>query len=125
MESAIFSKPQLNYEGERDDFRSLFDFVDSVMGDGAFVRYRKRTPIGGLAPAYFEAITLGLWRVLKALAQTDHTDIRNALIDTVQSDEFRSFVGSGSNSIQKFNGRINTIETSMRNLINDTVGTAD
>ena len=42
--------------------------------------------------------------------------VKNTLIETVQSEDFRGFVGPGSNSLTKFNGRINTITNGLLQL---------
>lgn len=117
MEDIIFEKIPFDYEQERKDFLRLFDCIASTLGEGAFVRHRNNKPIGGLAPAYFEAITLGIWNKLDNLHELSIDKVQNVLIDTVQSEKFRSFVGSGSNANQKFQGRIKTIEETLGALI--------
>jgi len=119
MEGIIFERIPFKYEQELDDFVKLFDFLGNVLGEGAFVRYRSGKPIGGLAPAYYEAVTLGVWSKLDYIINLEPEKIREKLVDTLQSDIFRNFVGSGSNAAQKFRGRIETIENSLEELISN------
>lgn len=117
MEAVIIKKKPIDYIQERTDFRRLFDYLAVVMGRGAFVRYRGRKPIGGLAPAHFEAVTLGVWRVIDDLEKVDDGVVRTKIIDIVQSKEFRQFVGPGSNSLTKFKGRVDTVQKALSELI--------
>lgn len=117
MEEMIFERISFDYKQETNDFVKLFDYLEQILNEGAFVRYRNNKPIGGLAPAYFEAVTLGVWNKLSELTNISHEDVREKLIDTLQSEKFRSYVGSGSNARPKFNGRINTIEEALEELI--------
>lgn len=117
MEEVILGKRPFNYTKEAEVFNRLFEYLKDVMGEGAFVRYRNGSPIGGLAPAYFEAVTLGVQNVFNELQGVGRKDVRSKLIETVESTEFRQFVGSGSNALHKFNGRINSIESALRGLL--------
>ena len=117
MEAVILGKRDFDYETEQRDFELLFRTLNFIMEDGAFVRYRGKNPVGGLAPAYFEAVTLGMWHVLKKVKKIPPERIRETLIKTLQSDEFRDNVGSGSNSLQKFNGRVSSVEEALLGLL--------
>lgn len=116
MEQVILEKRPFDQTAEMSDFVRLFGYLARVMGEGAFVRYRGVASIGGLAPAHFEAVTIGTWRVLSEVETGVDDQIRQKIIETVQSPEFRAFVGPGSNSLAKFNGRIKTIETALRGI---------
>jgi hypothetical protein len=87
-----------------------------LLGEDAFVRFRGTKPVGGLAPAHFEAISLGVWNSLTQLRGLDATRVRATIIDTVQTDQFKSNVGSGSNSLPKFRGRVAIIEAALSGL---------
>jgi|SRR5208283_3594883 len=116
MESILLRRLKFRFADEETDFRRVFDFLASVMGPGAFVRYRGNAPIGALAPAYFEAVTIGTLQSLEKARRVDHEKIRAAIIECVQSDEFRSFTGPGANSREKLEGRIATISSALRSL---------
>lgn len=125
MEDIIFDSIPFVPEDEAKDFFYLFDYIASILGEGAFVRHRNDKPIGGLAPAYFEAVSLGIWNKLPQVSEIDQQKVQKALIQTIQSERFRSFVGSGSNANQKFQGRIQTIEEALGELINDVANQAN
>ena len=87
------------------------------MGDGAFVKYRDDKPIGGLAPAYFEAVAVGTWRALSEIDKTvAPTEIKEAIVKAVQTDEFRSQVGPGANSTPKLRRRVEIIKDALLEL---------
>jgi hypothetical protein len=116
MESVLLRKRNFPFPDEEADFRKVFDFLAGVMGTGAFVRYRANVPIGALAPAYFEAVTIGTLQTLERARHVDPEKIRGAIIKCVQSEQFRSFTGPGANSREKLEGRIETISSALRAL---------
>ncbi|MBJ7544870.1 DUF262 domain-containing protein, partial [Rhodomicrobium udaipurense] len=58
MESILLKRLDFNLDSERGDFCDLFDLVSDKLGVTAFVKFRGAAPVGGLAPAYYEAITI-------------------------------------------------------------------
>ena len=70
------------------------------------MKYRGTNPIGGLAPAYFEAIAVGSAKSLDILKVKDSSKIKNALINLVQTNEFRDVTGPGANTRAKLAKRI-------------------
>lgn len=117
QEKAIFNVLPLDYAKERVAFTRLFDYLSEVMGEDAFVRFRGTKPIGALAPAYFEAISIGTFNSLDKIQAVEKPRVREKLIALVQEDRFRRHVGSGSNSSQKFNGRIAVVEEALSELV--------
>lgn len=117
MESVLLEKITFDFDGESIVFKELFDFLQGSLGDGAFVKYRGSTPVGALAPAYYEAITIGFLNVLDRIKFLDTGLIKQKIVDTVQGETFRSFTGPGANSRGKLNSRIKTIEDALSELI--------
>jgi hypothetical protein len=117
MDSVLVGGRAFEYGRETQEFDRLFTFLSSVMGESAFVRFRGTTPIGGLAPAHFEAVSLGTWRVLDHVQAVTPERVRNAIIQAVQSDVFKDTVGPGSNALYKFRERPNVIEDALRGLM--------
>ena len=62
MEKCLLKEIDFKYEDEWKDFTSLFEYINRIFQNSAFVRYRDKNPIGALAPAYFEAITIGIFK---------------------------------------------------------------
>jgi hypothetical protein len=117
MEAVLLQRVGFNYAKESSEFASVFEVLDRKIGAGAFVRYRGQTPVGGLAPAYFEAVAIGTYRNLPLVGGADAERFRTAVADTVQSDEFRWATGPGANSREKLEKRIATIEAAIRAII--------
>ena len=117
MEDAIFQRRPFDYEEEKRGFVRLFDYIAYVMCEDAFVRFRGPKPVGGLAPAHFEAVTIGTWNVLDRIQGVEPARVKEKVIQTVQGETFRGFVGPGSNALPKFNGRIATIENALSELV--------
>lgn len=117
MEDVLLGEQAFEYESEYKAFTDVFSVLNSLIGSGAFVRYRGDLPVGGLAPAYFEAVTIGTFRNLPQVASADPTKFKAAIALTVQSQEFRSATGPGANSKQKLGARISTIEQAIGNII--------
>jgi hypothetical protein len=84
---------------------------------GSFVRYRGDTPIGALAPAYYEAITMGVLNVFNQIKSVDENVVKRTIIQTTQSGKFRQYIGPGANSKEKLMGRIETIQLALEALL--------
>jgi len=117
MEAVLLKKVAFDYAVEEGAFVRLFEFLGGVIGAGAFVRYRGATPVGALAPAYFEAVTIGTLRAMPGIEKVDPEKFKTAISKTVQGAEFRGFTGPGANSKEKLGGRIQTIYAAINSLI--------
>jgi len=114
MESILLKKVEFNLENERKDFCDLFDLVADKLGDTAFVKFRGATAVGGLAPAYYEAITIGSFQERVLLQQKDSAVVKQKLVALVQTAEFRSVTGPGANSKTKLLRRIELVSAGIR-----------
>lgn len=119
MENILLEKTNFEYAIEEENFHRIFTFLDQTMGSGAFVKYRGNNPIGGLAPAYYEAITVGTFQVLAQIRDVPTDLVMQKIIDTVQTEEFRQYTGSGANKRDKLRGRINTIKNALLQLVDE------
>ncbi len=99
------------------DGKALCGTRDRVVGAGAFVRYRGQDPVGGLAPAYFESVTIGTFRNLPQAVGVDAEAFRRTIATTVQGEDFRRATGPGANSREKLESRIATIQAPIRSAI--------
>ncbi|MEA5519256.1 MAG: DUF262 domain-containing protein [Limnoraphis robusta] len=119
MEKVLLNQIEFDYKKEDYEFNKLFDFLSYILGEGAFVKYRGDKPIGGLAPAYYEAITVGTLNVIDQIHHVSRQQVKQKIIDTVQTDEFRDNTGSGANKLSKLEGRIKVIQDALLELINE------
>ncbi len=108
MEDTILGKLEFEFQKERREFEEVFAYLDGVMGRGAFVKYRDSSPLGGLAPAYFEAVAIGVSQAPREPRIPDHL-VRERIIATVQSDDFRENTGPGASNGTKLECRIKLI----------------
>jgi hypothetical protein len=116
MEKVLLSETAFEYEKEKETFRKLFGFLSRVMGKYPFVKYKNGLPTGGLAPAYFEAVSIGVLNCLDHIVDSDAQTVRNAIISVVQSSEFRDVTGPGANTKPKLRGRISLIQNTLTQL---------
>lgn len=121
MENVIFRKS--NYKDSPFDetlefkvFESAFDLLQRSLGDSPFVRFKGAKATGGLAPAHFEAVTMGVVQTLETIKNLSAEAIRNCITQVVQDADFKAFVGPGSNSLVKLKGRIRVVENALRNI---------
>lgn len=117
MEKVLLKELNFEYQEEGEIFDHLFSYFASVLGSGSFVKYRGEVPVGALAPAYFEAITMGVLNVFEQIQSIDTDAVRRAIIETVQTEEFRSYTGPGANSQGKLIGRIASIQSALEALV--------
>jgi Protein of unknown function DUF262 len=121
MENILLGKLNFEYEYEVREFRKLFDYLSRVLGNGAFVRYRDTTPIGALAPAYFEAISIGTYKVLDQVQKVPDNLVRQRIIEIIQTDTFKENIGPGSGTKTKLANRISNIQNGLIQLIQTNV----
>lgn len=113
MEDVLLRKTDFDPDIQERDFRAIFDYLRKVIGQGAFVRYRNGNPIGALAPAYFEAVSIGCLNKLQQAKAKPDDSVKHAIIRTLESDEFRAITGPGANSKDKLRRRVQTIEAAI------------
>ena len=117
MDSVILEKIKFDYESERKSFEEVFSLLEASMKEEAFVRFREDRPIGGLAPAYFESVTIGILRVINDIRNLSADCIRSKLIEILQREAFRKNIGSGANTREKLEGRIAAVENGLLELL--------
>jgi hypothetical protein len=113
MESVLIHGAEFIYPDEERDFDSLFGFLAQVAGRDAFVKFRGTSPIGGLAPAYFEAVTMGTYEALKQIAGKDKVQLKAAIVRAVQRDDFRAVTGPGANRKDRLRRRIEIVRDAL------------
>ena len=106
MEGVLLEQVPFDLGAEKQLFSDLFTVIAEKLGESAFVKYRDQRPIGGLAPAYFEAISVGCHMSFQHLSAKPADRIRNAITALVQSEQFRNVTGPGANSRAKLETRI-------------------
>jgi hypothetical protein len=116
MEGILLEKIEFDYPKEEQEFKGLFDYLSRVMGRISFVRYRDNSPIGALAPAYYEAVAIGTMKALNIVQNISEQLVKETIIKTIQSESFKDNVGSGTSTKAKLTNRIRVIEQSLRQL---------
>lgn len=106
MEGILLENIGFDRDVEKAVFTDVFTAIDEKLGETAFVKFRDGKPVGGLAPAYFEAVAGGSFEALDALKAIAPDSARNAIADVVQGDPFREVTGPGANSKAKLETRI-------------------
>ena len=114
MESVLLSAKPFPFDDERANFTRIFSTIRDKLGETAFLRYRDNAPIGSLAPAYFEAISMAFANTIDASESKDASALRNAVTNAIQSEEFRAVTGPGANSKDKLRKRIEIITQALR-----------
>jgi hypothetical protein len=115
MENVLLGKEEFDYPKEEKAFCDTFSIIKEKLGDTAFLRYRGSTPVGSLPPAYFEAISIGVHNASRTAKKKNSADLRNAITELVQSDEFRAVTGPGANSKEKMETRISLAVAALEN----------
>ena len=114
LEQVLLNQRHLDRELEEADFDRVFSFLRDTFGPDAFVKYRDDRPIGALAPAFFEAVTMGTWENRDLLADADKNRVRENIVRTLQTPEFKAQTGPGANSKPKLDERIRLIAEAVR-----------
>ena len=106
MESILLSGAAFDMDEERRIFNRVFNALQEKFGQHAFVKYRNGNPSGGVAPAYFEAVTMGALNSIASLEGMSANDAVVRLARAVESADFREVTGPGANSLPKMERRI-------------------
>ena len=114
MDAIILGRRPFDYKAQEFIFDLVFKNVERVSGESAFCKFKNDKPVGGLAPAYFEAIVCAFARAIESVEIDDPLRINRAIIAARQSDEFRQNVGTGANKRSKLDNRIKVIEQAIR-----------
>jgi hypothetical protein len=116
MENVLLKTDPFPYEVERTDFLNVFQCAYEKLGETAFVRYRDGKPVGSLAPAYFEAISIAIRNTLPLTRQKTPAEVRDTVTNVIEQDVFRRVTGPGANSREKLKARIDLVEVALRAL---------
>jgi hypothetical protein len=108
MESVLLAGHPFDDE-EVQKFFEVFDVLAQKFGPHAFVKYRNGEPLGGVAPAYFEAVSIGALLSLESLRALSPNQAKQLLSSAVESKEFRQVTGPGANSLPKLERRIQIV----------------
>ena len=119
MEKVLVEEESFDYSREKESFNAVFSFIANTMGENAFVKYKDGLPQGNLAPAYFEAVSLGVFRNIDNLTDEHYASINSIIKATLESADFRQNTGPSANNIGKLNARMSIIEDKIREYIGE------
>ncbi len=119
MEDVLKNKVIFDYNAEESAFDKVFTFLSSTLGDGAFTRYKNGESSGSLAPAYFEAVTMGSRDLIPNLENLEKETIKKKVIEIFSQEAFLKNVGPGASSQPKMKGRIHAVKNGLQELINE------
>lgn len=110
-EAVVLGKLQFNYEVERGEFSEFFTLLSEKFSDEAFVKHKNKRALGGLAPAYFDAVTMGLFPIQHRLERVSPGEAKRILNEAVghENDAFRENVGPGANAVPRLHRRIEEV----------------
>jgi Protein of unknown function DUF262 len=107
-EAVVKKNISFNYPIQEEAFNGLFTVLAEKFGDEAFVKHKSHRALGGLAPAYYDAVTMGLLPLIDRLKQTD-SDVAKRILDEAvghENEDFRENVGPGANAVPRLHRRI-------------------
>jgi hypothetical protein len=107
-EAVVKGEAIFDYGAEWPVFEALFTTLNAKLGPEAFLKHKNGRALGGLAPAYFDAVTMGLLPILGRLNAATPEECRATLNLAIghENDDFRDNVGPGANSVPRLYKRI-------------------
>ncbi len=114
MEQVLLRRETFEFSAEEKIFRRTFRFADRAFGADAFCKFKDNHPTGGLAPAYYEAISIAITHTLDICEESDPIKIAHKINVARQGIEFRENVGAGANKKSKLFGRVSVIEAAIK-----------
>ncbi|MFS0735504.1 DUF262 domain-containing protein [Sphingomonas sp. 1P06PA] len=112
----VLRSGEFDFDRQEEEFAKVFDAIGRVLGDNAFCKLKDGRPIGGLAPAHYEAIAIAFSKKLDKVTNLDSESLNASVVAARQSADFRSNVGAGANNRTKLRGRIAAIESAIDKL---------
>jgi hypothetical protein len=110
-EAVAKGKATFAYDAERPLFRNFFRLLADKLGAEAFVKHKGGRALGGLAPAYFDAVTMGTLPLSERLTRVSPqraSEILNLAVGH-ENATFRENVGPGANAVPRLRARIREI----------------
>jgi hypothetical protein len=97
-----------DYKTEATIFDRVFSVLAEKLGSEAFVKHKNNRALGGLAPAYFDAVTMGVLPLVDRLAAVTPEEAKAILNQAVghENEDFRENVGPGANAVPRLHKRI-------------------
>lgn len=111
-EAVVKGEAKFDYATEEPLFEEYFDILNEKLGTEAFLKHKNGRALGGLAPAYFDAVTMGLLP-LRARLATATTDRCKEFLNIAvghENDDFRENVGPGANAVPRLHRRIAEVQ---------------
>jgi hypothetical protein len=100
-----------DYDHERPLFTSFFALLSRKLGPEAFVKHKNSRALGGLAPAYFDAVTMVVLPLADRLDRVSAERAKEILNLAVghENTGFRENVGPGANAVPRLLRRIEEV----------------
>jgi len=119
MNKILLEEENFQFETEDENFERVFSFIANSLEGDAFVLYKNDRPSGGLKPSHYEAISVAVSRVLDKIQNVEsvYSKARRQIVTTVQTEDFKKYIGSGANKKSSLNRRIEVIETCLLELV--------
>jgi hypothetical protein len=110
-ESVVKGHVKFSYAREKREFDTAFGVLADKLGEEAFLKHKNNRALGGLAPAYFDAVTMGTLPLLGRLNKVKSEDAKDILNIAVghENDSFRDNVGPGANAVPRLHKRIQEV----------------
>jgi hypothetical protein len=111
-EAVAKGQAKFDYAYEEPLFQRFFALLDEKLGTEAFLKHKNNRALGGLAPAYFDAVTMGLLPLRNRLPAVSPERAKEILNQAVghENDDFRENVGPGANAVPRLHNRIAEVE---------------
>lgn len=107
-EAVVKNDVKFDYIVEEKGFKKVFATLAEKFGTEAFVKHKNNRALGGLAPAYYDAVTMGLLPLIDRLNAITPERAKKILNDAVghENEDFRENVGPGANAVPRLHKRI-------------------
>lgn len=109
MEDVLLEKIPFDYEQKEEIFKETFQSLAESLGASSFVRFKNGKPVGALAPAYFEAVSISVAKLIVDGKKPSFEKLQETIPNALQDTEFKKFTGPGSSKKADLEGRINFI----------------
>jgi hypothetical protein len=110
-EAVAKGEEPFDYGRETPLFDKFFTLLAEKLGSEAFLKHKNNRALGGLAPAYFDAVTMGVLPVMTRLAAATSKQAKAILNKAIghENRNFKENVGPGANAVPRLHRRIQEV----------------
>lgn len=100
----IAESDNFDKEKENEEFKNLFKFINEILGENSFKKYKKENDkfSGAFLTSAFQAIAIGIGENFEKLKSSNKEKIENMIKEMYSESDFNAMLGQGVKPVDRF-----------------------